>query len=94
MYLLFNNNYPEDCRFEERTLEDIREHLKYLFKTSFTIVSDNDKRVIENSFLYCSQSRFDSIERMTFEELKTEFEKEYSWTLQSMNENKEELVLQ
>ena len=83
MYHMFNNNYPNECSILKENSKDVRSHLKFLFNTAFTIVDDSDSR-LEDDFLFCSISRYESIEQKSFEELKEEFKHEFDWTLEKL----------
>lgn len=80
-----NTNYPDECFFIKNTLAEVKNILKDLFQTSFMIVPEGDER-LEDSFLYCSQRRFQSIDFMDFKELQETFMKEYDWELKKLNE--------
>ncbi|AYP68185.1 hypothetical protein PQE75_gp053 [Bacillus phage vB_BcoS-136] len=90
-YILMNANNIEASYIVKGRIEEIRNDLKDRFLNTFgEPVADNDPRV-EDDFHFISESRFNSVDTMTFEELKEEFEAEYGWVLVELD-NKEELV--
>lgn len=89
-YILMNQGNVNAC-YIDNGLSEVKESLKDFFLTAFgEPLADGDER-LEDTFHYCSQSRFDSINDMNFEQLQHEFDCEFGWTLIPLSQ-KDKLV--
>ena len=68
---IFKETYPE-VNIDINSIEELKTILKDMWSMSFIIVKNNVK--IEDDFLYRSEQQLNSINRMTLQELKKEFE--------------------
>lgn len=81
IYTYFNNNYPNECRAENLSLEEVRTALKDMFETTFTILDDDRMEQLADTFTYRSVSTFNAIDTMSYKELQEVFQTEFNYTL-------------
>lgn len=80
-YLLWKIGNTE-ASYIDNTIEEVREGLRFMFEMAFDdrFVDDDDPR-LEDPFLYCSKSRYESINSMDYKQLKKEYYSEFYWNL-------------